>query len=123
MRLAGCDVLPIQMAVEFDRGIDLLHDGIGAAGETPAPRLVAHDTTEGFPSMTSESGPQRVAKRRWPLMAAGGIAGVAVGLAAVYGIATLAGNPGGDPACRPAVKVAKRLAPLARGEIAALIVA
>jgi thiol-disulfide isomerase/thioredoxin len=73
--------------------------------------------------MTSEPGPQTFAKKRWPTIAAGGVAGVAVGLAAVYGIATLAGNPGGDPACRPAVEMAKRLAPLTRGEIAALNVA
>ena len=69
--------------------------------------------------MTSEPGPQSFAKRRWQTIAAGGVAGVAVGLAAVYGIATLTGNRG-DPSCQPAVEVAKRLAPLARGEVAAL---
>jgi thiol-disulfide isomerase/thioredoxin len=53
----------------------------------------------------------------------GGVAGVAVGLAGVYGIATLTGNAGGDTACRPAVELAKKLAPLAQGEVAAVKVA
>ena len=57
------------------------------------------------------------------MILAGGIAGVVVGLAGVYGIATLTGNAGGDTACRPAVELAKKLAPLARGEVAAVNVA
>ena len=56
------------------------------------------------------------------MVVAGGIAGVAVGLAAVYGIGTFLRNAG-DAACRPAVELAKRIAPLARGEVAALAVA
>jgi alkylation response protein AidB-like acyl-CoA dehydrogenase len=28
---------------EADGGVDLLHDGVGAAGEPPAPHLVAHE--------------------------------------------------------------------------------
>jgi thiol-disulfide isomerase/thioredoxin len=62
------------------------------------------------------------AKRRLAVVVAGGIAGVAVGLAAVYGIGTFLRNAG-DAACRPAVELAKRIAPLARGEVAALAVA
>jgi thiol-disulfide isomerase/thioredoxin len=65
----------------------------------------------------------RPAKRRYSLILVGGIAGLAVGLAAVYGIATLTGNAGGDTACRPAVELAKKLAPLAHGEVAAVKVA
>ena len=57
------------------------------------------------------------------MIMAGGIAGVVVGLAGVYGIATLTGNAGGDAACRPAVELAKKLAPLARGEVAAVNIA
>jgi thiol-disulfide isomerase/thioredoxin len=53
---------------------------------------------------------------------AGGAAGVAVGLAAVYGIGTLTRNAATDPACRPATEMANRLKPLIRGEIAALAV-
>ncbi len=62
----------------------------------------------------------KTAKKRVGLIVAGGIAGVVVGLAGVYGIATLRGNAGGDPACRPAVALAKKIAPLARGEVAAV---
>jgi len=57
------------------------------------------------------------------MILAGGIAGVAVGLAGVYGFSALTGNVGGDPTCRPAVASAKKLAPLARGEVAAVNVA
>jgi thiol-disulfide isomerase/thioredoxin len=63
------------------------------------------------------------AKRRLAIVLAGGIAGVVVGLAGVYGIATLTRNAGGDAACRPAVELAKKLAPFARGEVAAVNVA
>jgi thiol-disulfide isomerase/thioredoxin len=65
----------------------------------------------------------RPAKRRYFLILMGGIAGLAVGLAAVYGIATLTGNAGGEVACRPAVELAKKLAPLAHGEVAAVKIA
>jgi thiol-disulfide isomerase/thioredoxin len=60
------------------------------------------------------------ARRRLAVIVAGGIAGVAVGLAAVYGIARFLRNPP-DAACAPAVALAERLAPLARGEVAALV--
>jgi thiol-disulfide isomerase/thioredoxin len=65
----------------------------------------------------------RPTKRRYFLILMGGIAGLAVGLAAVYGIATLTGNAGSEVACRPAVELAKKLAPLAHGELAAVKVA
>ncbi|HEY6024291.1 MAG TPA: TlpA disulfide reductase family protein [Pseudolabrys sp.] len=63
------------------------------------------------------------AKKRLVMVLAGGIAGIIVGLAGVYGIATLTRNAGGDKACRPAVELAKKLAPFARGEVAAVNVA
>jgi thiol-disulfide isomerase/thioredoxin len=62
------------------------------------------------------------AKKRLAMVVAGGIAGVAVGLAAVYGIGRFQRNVG-DPGCRPAVELAQRIAPLARGEVAAFVVA
>ena len=37
------DVLGIKVTVEVDRGVDFLHDRIGAPGEPAAPHLVAHD--------------------------------------------------------------------------------
>ncbi len=72
--------------------------------------------------MTERPSP-RVTKRYLAMILAGGVAGVFVGLAGVYGIATLTGNAGGDKACRPAVELAKKIAPFARGEVAAVKVA
>jgi len=63
------------------------------------------------------------AKKRLTMVLAGGVAGVIVGLAGVYGIATLTRNVGGDTACLSAVELAKKLAPFARGEVAAINVA
>ena len=61
------------------------------------------------------------------LITAGGL-GLLVGLGfagAVYGIAAFQRNAAdaGDPACKPAVEVARRIAPLVHGEVAGLVVA
>jgi thiol-disulfide isomerase/thioredoxin len=61
--------------------------------------------------------------KRLAMLAAGTIAGAIVGLAGVYGITSLTRNAGGDKACRPAVELAKKVAPFARGEVAAVNVA
>ena len=63
------------------------------------------------------------AKKHLAIILAGGVAGIVVGLAGVYGIATLTRNDGDDVACRPAVEMAKKLAPFAHGEVAAVNVA
>src|ERR1041385_3411235 len=67
------------------------------------------------------------AKTRLAMVLAGGIAGGVVGLAGVYGISVLRSNAEGDTAkdvaCRPAVELASKIAPLARGEVAAVNVA
>jgi thiol-disulfide isomerase/thioredoxin len=63
------------------------------------------------------------AKKRLAMVLAGGIAGVIIGLAGVYGIATLTRNAGGDTTCQPALELAKKIAPFARGEVAAVNVA
>src|SRR5215510_11474592 len=63
------------------------------------------------------------ARKRLAVVAAGGIAGVAIGLAAVYGITTFLGNRAGDAQCAPAVAMAGRVAPFARGEVAGVVVA
>jgi thiol-disulfide isomerase/thioredoxin len=60
--------------------------------------------------------------RALALIAAIAVAGAAAGLAVVYGIGGLKRNAG-DPKCAPAVETAHRVAPLARGEVAALAVA
>jgi len=72
-----------------------------------------------MPPSSSDSA-RSFAKKRLAVMLVGGAAGVAVGLAAVYGIGTLTRNVAGDPACRPAAEMAKKLQPLIKGEIAAL---
>ena len=71
----------------------------------------------------SHQGPRTYARKRFALIVLGGVAGVAVGLAGVYGIGRLTGNAGADPACEAAVETARRMAPLARGEVAAVSVA
>jgi thiol-disulfide isomerase/thioredoxin len=63
------------------------------------------------------------ARRRLALVLLGGVVGVAVGLAGIYGIGRLMGNAGTDPACKGAVETARRIAPFARGEVAAVGVA
>jgi thiol-disulfide isomerase/thioredoxin len=60
--------------------------------------------------------------KRLTMVVAGGVAGVAVGLAAVYGIGRMERNAA-DAACSRAQDLAQRLAPLARGEVAAFAVA
>src|ERR1700752_3256894 len=71
--------------------------------------------------MNAPSAPKRFAIRRLAMVILGGFAGVAIGLAAVYGIGAMQRNA--DPVCRPSAEVAKRLAPLARGEVAAINIA
>jgi thiol-disulfide isomerase/thioredoxin len=60
--------------------------------------------------------------KRLTMVVAGGVAGVAIGLAAVYGIGRMERNAA-DAACSRAEDLARRLAPLARGEVAAFAVA
>jgi thiol-disulfide isomerase/thioredoxin len=55
-------------------------------------------------------------------MAAAVVAGVLAGLAGVYGIGGFMRNAG-DPDCRPALDVARRIGPLVRGEVAAMATA
>jgi thiol-disulfide isomerase/thioredoxin len=71
----------------------------------------------------SRNATQSHAKKRLAIVVAGGFAGVVVGLAGIYGISRLTGNVAVAPECRPAQETARRIAPLARGEIAALTVA
>jgi thiol-disulfide isomerase/thioredoxin len=56
---------------------------------------------------------------RLRLVSAAAAIGVLIVLAGVYGIEHLRSNPA-DAACRPAVNIAQRIAPLAQGEVAAL---
>jgi thiol-disulfide isomerase/thioredoxin len=63
------------------------------------------------------------AARRLPVVIGTVLVGAVVGFAGVYGIGGLKRNASGDPACRPAVELARKLAPLAHGEVAALTMA
>ena len=75
------------------------------------------------PPDAARSHAKKHANKRLAVVLLGGVAGVAVGLAGVYGIGRLAGNAAVEAACKPAVETARRMAPLARGEVAAVAVA
>jgi len=68
--------------------------------------------------MTEKTDSKTPITRRLTLFAAALAVAAVVGIAGVYGIGGLTRN--GDPACRPATDLAKRVAPLIHGEIAAL---
>src|SRR6185369_8094252 len=99
MGLAGGNVLAIQVPVEIDRGVDLLHDGGRTGRKAAAPHRVAHDGFLGTlvalldhqdsPMTSSHDTPRTHAKKRIALILLGGVVGVAVGLAGVYGISRL----------------------------------
>jgi thiol-disulfide isomerase/thioredoxin len=61
--------------------------------------------------------------RRIPITIGAVLIGAAIGFAGVYGIGGLKRSTAGDPACRGAVDLARKLAPLAHGEVAALTMA
>ena len=64
--------------------------------------------------------PLSTTKRSRAMIALAAVAAVVTG-AAIYGIGAMQRNA--DPACRPSAELAKRLAPLARGEVAAINIA
>jgi thiol-disulfide isomerase/thioredoxin len=72
--------------------------------------------------MTEPSVPPRRALGRYRALSLVAAIVILAVLAGVYGIEHLRSNPGAS-ACAPAVKTAGRIAPLARGEVAALTVA
>src|SRR5215203_6190188 len=98
MGLAGGNVLAVQVPIEVDRGVDLLHDGGRTGGKAPTPHRVAHDAFvaalvdfllahQDSPTMNgSDDAPRSHAGKRIALILAFGVAGVAAGLAGVYGI-------------------------------------
>lgn len=66
--------------------------------------------------------PPRAATRRMPLAVGAALIGVAIGSAVLYATGGL-NRPTGDAACRPAVELARKIAPLVHGEVAALTMA
>jgi thiol-disulfide isomerase/thioredoxin len=67
--------------------------------------------------------PRPAVTRRIPIAIAAVVVGALIGFAGVYGIGGLRRNATGDAACRGAVDLARKIAPLARGEVAALTMA
>ena len=67
--------------------------------------------------------PPPAATRRIPFAIGAVLIGAVIGFAVVYGIGGLKRHAAGDPACRPAVDLARKIAPLAHGEVAALTMA
>ena len=70
----------------------------------------------------SSSPVQATSRRRIPLAVAAVLIGAAAGFAGIYGFGGLH-REAGDPTCRGAVDLAKKIAPLAHGEVAALTLA
>src|ERR1700750_1694893 len=73
--------------------------------------------------MPETSAPRPAATRRIPIVIGAVVIGGLIGYAGLAGFGGLKGGSGGDPACRAAVDTAKRIAPLAQGEVAALTMA
>jgi thiol-disulfide isomerase/thioredoxin len=69
-----------------------------------------------------ETSTSRLATARVPLVIAAVVIGGLIGYAGMVGMGGM-GASGGDPTCRPAVATAKKIAPLAHGEVAALTMA
>jgi thiol-disulfide isomerase/thioredoxin len=67
--------------------------------------------------------PVTAARRRIPLVVAAVLIGAVAGFAGIYGFGSLPHAAGGDPTCRGAVDLAKKIAPLVHGEVAALTMA
>src|SRR5258708_3663710 len=76
--------------------------------------------TNDMPELPS---PHSAVTRRIPLAIGAVLIGTAIGFAGGYGIGGLKHSAAGDPACRGAVDLARKLAPLAHGEVAALTMA
>src|ERR1700730_6023734 len=73
--------------------------------------------------MPDRPSPRPAATRRISVAIGAVLIGAVIGFAGVYGIGGLKRNAAGDSACRPAVDLARKLAPLAHGEVAALTMA
>src|SRR6202046_805580 len=116
MGLGAGDVLGAELVVEVDRGVDVLHDFGRASQEPAAPHRVAHACRSGWLDMTNIDTQPR---RRFVLAPILGALAVVAAGAGLYGAVAPAGKAPSDcPA--DSAKLAARLAPLAKGELAAL---
>ena len=73
--------------------------------------------------MPEKPSPLPVPMRRLPVAIGTVVAGALIGLAAFYGMGGLKRGTSGDSTCTGAVDLAKKIAPLAHGEVAALTMA
>jgi thiol-disulfide isomerase/thioredoxin len=73
--------------------------------------------------MPETPAPRPAATRRIPIAIGAVLIGAAIGFAGVYGFGGLKRGPAGDSACAGAVDLARKIGPLAHGEVAALTMA
>jgi len=73
--------------------------------------------------MPEQPSPCPTATRRIPYAIGAVLIGAVIGFAGIYGFGGLQRNSAGDAACRPAVALSSKIAPLAHGEVAALTMA
>ena len=73
--------------------------------------------------MPENPSPVPTPSRRIPLAVGAVMVGAVIGFAGIYGMGGVKRTAAGDPACRAAVATAQKIAPLARGEVAALTMA
>src|SRR5436305_8080237 len=93
------------------------------ATSVPAQSLhsrILYRMTNNMPDASPASPPRA---RRIPHLLAALAVGAALGLAGLYGVAGLKRNALADAPCASALEVSKKIAPLAKGEVAALTMA
>src|SRR6476661_9455077 len=73
--------------------------------------------------MPERPSPHPAAMRRISFTIGAVLIGAAIGFAGVYGVGGLKRSASGDPSCGKAVELARKTAPLAHGEVAALTMA
>jgi thiol-disulfide isomerase/thioredoxin len=73
--------------------------------------------------MPETPSPRPAATRRIPIAIGAVLIGALIGFAGVYGLGGLKRGSGGDSACAGAVDLARKIGPLALGEVAALTIA
>jgi thiol-disulfide isomerase/thioredoxin len=73
--------------------------------------------------MPESPSPAPAPLRRIPYVIGAVVIGAVIGFAGVYGFGGLKRNAPGDPACAGAVNLARKISPLAHGEVAALTMA
>ncbi|HVX79182.1 MAG TPA: TlpA disulfide reductase family protein, partial [Bradyrhizobium sp.] len=73
--------------------------------------------------MLEEPSPRPAARRRIPLVIGAVLVGIVLGYVGVSALGIWRHGSAGDVACRPAVALSHKLAPLAQGEVAALTMA